>query len=118
MNDRDVYLLFSAQFRSLDDNLDDLVAQATGSGDVDPQEIIDAWHQANANYLSARNKVFAGQGPVVDGLIQDFENAQGSITDALTRLKSQATTIKQVAGIISAGVDKGTALLNAGRPLG
>ncbi|HYP02424.1 MAG TPA: hypothetical protein VER76_19695 [Pyrinomonadaceae bacterium] len=111
MNDTDIYLLFSAQFRMIDDNLDDLVKKAEGF--VQANAIIDSWKQANLNYLKARNKIFSTHAEQIADLVKHFDDSQKSIKKALEDLKGGAATIGKVTKVISAAVDAGKKLQEA-----
>lgn len=108
MNDNDIYLLFSEQFRTLDDNLDDLVRKAEGF--VQANKIIEAWKQANLNYLRARNKIFSAHEERIGALVREFNESQQSIKRALEDLQGGAATIDRVSQIISTAVDLGKRL--------
>lgn len=111
MNDQDIYLLFSDQFRAIDDNLDDLVK--TAQSFTQAQQIIDAWKQANLNYLTARNKIFSSHAAQIGDLVKEFGDAQQSIEKSLSDLKKGAATIGQVTSIISGAVQTGKKLQEA-----
>ena len=111
MTDQDLYLLFSEQFRTIDDNLDDLVNQAEDF--VQANRIIDSWKQANLNYLKARNKIFSSHEAAIGDLVTQFQQAQDAIKKSLDDLKNQATTIGNVSRVIAFGVSQGKALQEA-----
>ncbi|MBI2820735.1 MAG: hypothetical protein HYX74_00795 [Acidobacteria bacterium] len=111
MNDAEIYQLFSEQFRTIDDHLDDLVSRAENF--VQATQIIDAWKQANLNYLTARNKVFAGHANQLRTLVDEFRDAQQSVKQSLADLKGGATTIQQAISVISSAIRKGKALQEA-----
>ena len=111
MNDQDIYLMFSEQFRTIDDNLDDLVNQAEDF--VQANRIIDSWKQANLNYLKARNKIFSTHEAAIGNLVKEFNDAQKSIETSLQDLKDQKATIGKVSQVIALGVSKGKALQEA-----
>ena len=111
MNDEDIYFMYSEQFRTIDDNLDDLMNRAENFAQA--SRINDSWKQANLNYTRARNKLFAAHEAQIKDLVKDFENAQAAIKKSLADLKKQATTIGQVSQIISQGVGVGTKLEKA-----
>ena len=114
MNDADIYLLFSEQFRTIDDNLDDLVRRATTFAEAN--RITESWKQANLNYLKARNKIFSAHAAEIGGLVKEFKDAQDSIEKSLAALKNDAITIGQVSKIIAFGVEKGKELQEAVKP--
>lgn len=105
MNDQDIYLLFSEQFRLIDDNLDDLVRVSTTFAQAN--RIIEDWKQANLNYLRARNKLFSAHEAKIKDLVEDFGESQKAIEKALADLKDDATTIDKIAKVISIGVGIG-----------
>ncbi len=111
MSDQDIYLLFSEQFRMIDDNLDDLVKKAQDFAQAN--QIIDAWKQANLNYLKARNKIFSAHAERIKDLVREFKEEQESIEQSLMDLKNGAKTIGQVSKIISVGVEAGKKLQEA-----
>ena len=109
MTDQDIYLLFSDQFRTLDDNLDDLCKRSENYSQT--TQIIDAWKQANLNYLQARNKAFSGNLSQIDDLINDFAQAQAEIKKSLQQLQQGVSAIGQVSNLITSAVGKGTKLV-------
>src|SRR5437868_1272111 len=111
MNDNDIYLIFSEQFRAIDDNLDDLMSRSENF--TQASQITEAWKQANLNYLRARNKIFSNQADRIAGLVEEFKSATDAIKKSLADLKLAATTISQVAGLITAGVNTGKELQEA-----
>lgn len=111
MTDQDIYLLFSEQFRLIDDNLDDLVKKTQDFAQAN--QIIDAWKQANLNYLKARNKIFSAHTEKIKDLVKEFKEAQESIEKSLKELKDGAKTIGQVSKIISGAVEAGKKLQEA-----
>ena len=108
MTDDDVYLIYSEQFRTIDDRLDDLVKQAVNF--TQTNQITTAWKQANLNYLQARNKLFANRGSDIDASVQAFAKGQEAIKALLEDLANGSATIDKVAGVISDGVAIGTKL--------
>jgi hypothetical protein len=111
MNDQDIYLLYSQQFRTIDDNLDDLVRESETF--LQANLIIDSWKQANLNYLTARNKIFSTHADEIVELVKEFQSSQISIEKALADLKNVATTIEQVTNVISSAVKIGRELQDA-----
>lgn len=111
MNDKDIYLLFSEQFRILDDHLDDLVKKAEGFAQANA--IIEAWKQANLNHMRARNKIFSTHAAEITDLVKSFEDSQESIKKALEDLKGGAATIGKVSKVVTAAVDAGKKLQEA-----
>jgi len=110
MNDRDMYLLYSEQFRRIDDNLNELSKQAE---DYSQQlQIIRAWQEANLSYLKSMNLLFAKFQESIKQLADDFQQAAESSKDALDRLKQGPMSIRTVIDKISDGVDKGKQLLD------
>ncbi len=108
MNDQDVYLLLSEQFRLIDDDLDDMVRRANYAQTL---EIVNAWKQANLNYLKGRNLIFSKHEQQIKSLVGDVSKANESIKDALEDLRSGVTAIEKVTGVLSAGVNVGTKLI-------
>ena len=108
MTDNDIYLLYSEQFRTIDDRLDDLVKQTVNF--TQTNQITLAWKQANLNYIQARNKLFANRGGDVEASIQAFARGQESIKALLEDLAKGSATIDKVAGVIADGVAIGTKL--------
>lgn len=109
MNDQDIYLLYSEQFRWIDDNLDDLVKKAESF--IEAKQITDLWKQANSNYLKAHNLVFSNHSAQIAAIVKEFQEARKYMTEALTELKQQVVTIKKVITLISAAVGKGKELI-------
>ena len=88
MTDQDIYMLFSEQFRMIDDNLDDLVKKTQDF--VQANQIIDAWKQANLNYLKARNKIFSAHAEKIKDLGFSFHyTPKQTISDTITFLKEE-----------------------------
>ncbi len=56
MTDQDIYLLYSSQWRTLDDSIDDLTRQAQNF--VEADKLINAWETAENNYSRARRLIF------------------------------------------------------------
>ena len=112
MTDNDVYLIYSEQFRTIDDRLDDLVKQAVNF--TQSNQITAAWKQANLNYLQARNKLFANRGGDIEASIQAFARGQEAIMALLEDLAKGSATIDRVAGVISESVAIGTKLEQLG----
>jgi hypothetical protein len=112
MTDNDVYLIYSEQFRTIDDRLDDLVKQAVNF--TQSNQITAAWKQANLNYLQARNKLFANRGGDIEASIQAFARGQEAIRALLEDLAKGSATIDRVAGVISEAVAIGTKLEQLG----
>jgi hypothetical protein len=108
VNDQDIYLLFSEQFRTIDDNLDDLMRQAHNF--VQANRIMESWKLANLNYLRARNKVFSSQLPRIGELVTRFTEAQAAIKASLAELQQGVATMDQMAEVIVTGVEAGKAL--------
>jgi len=108
MTDNDVYLIYSEQFRTIDDRLDDLVKQAVSF--AQSNQITSAWKPANLNYLQARNKLFANRGGDIEASIQAFARGQEAIIALLEDLAKGSVTIDKVAGVIAEGVAIGTKL--------
>jgi len=109
MNDQDIYLLYSGQFRLIDDNLDDLVKKAESF--IEAKQIADLWKQANLNYLKARNSLFSNHSAEIATLVKEFQEAQKSIAKALADMKQQTETIKKVVMLLSVAVAKGKELI-------
>lgn len=110
MTDQEVYLLYSEQFRAIDDDLDFLVAKAENF--LQANRIILSWQQANLNYLRARNLIFSSHLAQIEGLITDFRKAQESIKAALADLKHDAAQIGFVSTVIATTVKAGKELLD------
>jgi prefoldin subunit 5 len=108
MNDQDIYLLFSEQFRLIDDNLDDLVRRTESF--TQANQIIESWKQANLNYLRARNKIFSSHMSTIAALVEEFQEAQDAAKQALEDLQAGAQTIDQISRLITLAVGKGTVL--------
>ncbi|MDP2757257.1 MAG: hypothetical protein Q8O45_06560 [Desulfurivibrionaceae bacterium] len=109
MSDQDIYLLYSEQFRSIDDNLDDLVKKAESF--MQATQITNAWKQANLNYLKARNLIFSNHAAQITGLVTEFQEAQKSMKKALADLKHGGETIGKVTTFLSAATSKGKELV-------
>ncbi len=116
MTDHDIWMLYSEQFRSLDDNLDDLVKQAESF--FQAKQITDAWKEANANYLKARNLIFSDHADQIARLVTEFQDAHKSMRKALADLKQQAETIGGATTLICAATGKGTELAKKTEELG
>ena len=108
MTDSDIYLKFSAQFRAIDDNLDDLMNRAENFQQA--SQIMESWKQSNLNMMTARNKLFINHLDQIKEILDDFANASDSMEKSLIDLQKAATTINKVAGLITLAVSKGTEL--------
>ncbi len=108
MTDSDIYLKYSAQFRAIDDSLDDLMNRAENFQQA--SQIMDSWKQSNLNMMTARNKLFISHLAQIQEILADFSSASDSMEKSLIDLQKGATTINKVAGLITLAVGKGTQL--------
>ena len=106
MNDQEIYRTYSAQFRLLDDELDDLVRRAENYAQA--QAIMDAWKQSNLNLLKARNQCFSAGGDQVQSMVKAYTEANQAIKNGLSSLKKGETTLAKVLDLISEGVARGS----------
>jgi hypothetical protein len=106
MTNLEIYQLLRDQFRTSDDNLDQLAAACTTHDQT--VQLNAEWTQAEANYVAARNKIFAEDDPGVDSIGKQLQTAQDSIEADLASLQNVAETLDK----ISDAVHLGTTLLS------
>ena len=110
MTDRDIYLMYSAQFRELDDNFNDLMNRAENFRQA--TQIVNDWKLSRLNMMQAANTLFTGNMSQIAEILKDFEAANASMERSFADLTTGAKTISQVANLINLAVGAGTKLIS------
>ena len=109
MTNLQIYRALRAQFRTIDENVDDLAKRCETF--AQSKLLVDEWLQAQRNYLEARNRIFDVSSKRVTELYEQLGEAQDEIERALATLKRIAKVLDKIGDAVRIG----TSLVSLGK---
>src|SRR5688500_7003715 len=101
MTDTQIYRALRAQFRAIDENVDELARRCETF--AQSNQLVDEWLQAQQNYLEARNRIFDTSSKRVAELYDELGVAQTEIERALSSLKRIANVLDKIGDAVRIG---------------
>ena len=101
MTDLEIYRALRNQFRTIDENLDELALNCRTFSQA--RQLGDEWAQAQKNYIDARNRIFDSSDTRVKELYEQLGAAQDDVEESLDDLKEIAKVLDRIGDAVRLG---------------
>jgi hypothetical protein len=99
MSQEELFRVLLAQFLTIDENRDRLIAKSQTFEQA--QQVLNNWRQANLNQLEMGNKILIKNSEELKEIVTDLKKAQTKADEALVKLQATAAGLQELTSALT-----------------